>query len=396
MDGLQRQPDCDRDDVNFCAKEDTSQDDKPTRVYTRDGIIVRVYSGRQAITSDSEDDCPMTGGIFPNRLHEKLGFCNYCRPQDKSNIKTSTSGGCEFTGLILDDPHNRWCKPCRAFQEETDKQRKATKASTYQEEAEEDPGTSNEDVHSTSSDSNIEEDCKSTSADANTFEEDCTPSTSQRQQQDCDTSGDSEEEVGREVWKNTTESRPEAVPNECPICGQYFSRKYERDRHMKEVHSGEPSFKCLDCNKVFIREWILTRHKETAHSSHPPLYKCDICDKMFTQPGTRTRHKIEVHAGSCFKCNECPATFARKEGLLKHIKSGVHYIEYYCKCCKQNIIFKSLKSMESHYREIPKQGGRYYLTSCKNNPYPQRSSKYRIGNCPTVKGRMKGYTIKRK
>ena len=197
---------------------------------------------------------------------------------------------------------------------------------------------------------------------------------SQRQQQACD-SGDSRDEIGREV-----------PPLVCQICGKDFSRRYERDRQMNEVHSGFRCFKCPDCDQVFTQESNMTRHKKAAHSDHPPFYKCDIWYKLFTQPGTLNRHKYQVHSGSCFKCNECPASYARKEKLRQHIKSGRHHIEYYCICCKKNIIFKSLKSKENHCKDFRRYGATYI--SCKHKPFPRRTSKNRIGRCPSRKNRL--------
>ena len=73
QDGLKRQPDCDKEDNQ--AKGQTVADG-----FQRQPVCDKddeVHSGRQARILD---DCPMTGGIFPNILHEKLGFCNYCLP----------------------------------------------------------------------------------------------------------------------------------------------------------------------------------------------------------------------------------------------------------------------------------------------------------------------------
>ena len=97
-----------------------------------------------------------------------------------------------------------------------------------------------------------------------------------------------------------------------------------------------------------------------------------------SQVGTLRRHELEIHANpSRLKCKYCPATYNRSEKLEKHLRDGNHHIEYYCRCCKQNLIFKSLKSKEQHLTRIHRKGKAYYLMACKNNPFRQRNSKYR-------------------
>lgn len=190
--------------------------------------------------------------------------------------------------------------------------------------------------------------------------------------------------TGRKLWRRNVEYHGSLPPywwdNECPICHEKFMRRLERDRHVKEVHS-DVRHKCRDCEKVFTRLENMHRHWIATHSSHPPVLKCDICDKIFTQVGTLRRHEVQIHANPRrLKCKYCPATYARREKLEKHMESGKHHVEYYCINCKQNLIFKSLKAKEEHFKVIHRKGKAHYLMSCKNKPFPQRSSKNRMGH----------------
>ena len=172
----------------------------------------------------------------------------------------------------------------------------------------------------------------------------------------------------------------------CSICDREFYNRRNRDRHVREIHSGERKFKCTGCDRVFSREGNMERHRAQEHQDHRPVFKCDICDKVFTQVGSLRRHEVQIHTDpGRLKCPHCPATYARRQKLEAHMKSNKHHIKHYCKCCRQTIIFKSLKAKEEHCQVInliprSKWGPKPSTTlSCKNNPHPLKCSKNRDG-----------------
>ena len=203
--------------------------------------------------------------------------------------------------------------------------------------------------------------------------------------------------IGRSHFRRNVEYREkkgrhgkrEEIPpykwdNECNVCGRKFSKRWNMNRHVREAHSTQ-KIQCPDCEQVFTREENLKTHQKTHHRS-APVFKCDICGKIFTHVGTLRRHEVQIHAEPRRKkCPDCPASYARMEKLEQHIRSGKHHIEYYCKCCRQKIIFKSVKAKNAHCREVKLEARtkspRYRLTkkvvpepitllSCKNNPQP--------------------------
>ena len=157
------------------------------------------------------------------------------------------------------------------------------------------------------------------------------------------------------------------------------------NRHVREAHNRK-KIQCPDCEQIFTREENMKMHQKTHHRCMPKVFKCDICRKTFTQVGTLRRHEVQIHAKPRRqKCPDCPATYARMEKLKQHIRSGKHLLEYYCKCCRKKIIFKSVKAKDAHCKEVTLEprtkSPRYMLTklqvpepitilSCKNNPQP--------------------------
>ena len=151
---------------------------------------------------------------------------------------------------------------------------------------------------------------------------------------------------------------------QCSICEEVFLDRKTRDRHMREVHQIKPKQKCPKCSQTFSRTSHLTRHLNTKHRDTPPTYDCDICEKSFLREGNMMRHKKLVHGQQKdFKCEECPAKYAHKQDLDKHLKKGKHYRTFRCTYCKQTLVFKSFEHQERHFLSLPGNGGVY---SCRN------------------------------
>ena len=154
--------------------------------------------------------------------------------------------------------------------------------------------------------------------------------------------------------------------SKCNICEKKFTRRVDRDRHVREVHSKEKRIKCPDCDLTFSRQEYMFRHRTTSHTRSASKFKCEICEKLFTQQCNLDRHRADVHAGGDFKCDICPATYVRKEKLDKHKKSGQHQISFYCEICKKELVFKNMLALENHIKARKFSHVRLYCTSASH------------------------------
>ena len=164
----------------------------------------------------------------------------------------------------------------------------------------------------------------------------------------------------------------------CSICGKLFRSKYDLDNHSESKHKlitfkcsikgchktlktkdgcrshevikhgiGGKCFSCKECSSKFIRQSELTYHRYKQHGV--VRYSCQLCSRNFFYDKSLKRHLLicpgyssavmcifdscnlnfkrkdymmehynAKHLMKLFSCANCPKTFTRKSGLLKH------------------------------------------------------------------------------
>ena len=103
----------------------------------------------------------------------------------------------------------------------------------------------------------------------------------------------------------------------CDQCGKNLATKFSLERH--RLSHQHPSLPCIVCDKVFREEWARKRHMLT-HTADGACV-CPTCGNVFSTKFSLTRHENQVHKSvKDYKCEQCNATFCRKEKLNLHLQ----------------------------------------------------------------------------
>lgn len=105
----------------------------------------------------------------------------------------------------------------------------------------------------------------------------------------------------------------------CSGCAQEFTRKRDRDAHVRTVH--ERSFSCNRCQARFKTKSDANRHIRIVHERVRP-YQCPSCPSMFSERNKLRRHKETVHEKlRPYVCPVCSARFGELGNLRQHTGS---------------------------------------------------------------------------
>ena len=107
--------------------------------------------------------------------------------------------------------------------------------------------------------------------------------------------------------------------HKCEFCGNFFSTRGTLKQH-KNIHKKDKLFKCILCQKSFVAESRLTRHKREVHEGKTEK-KCGFCGKKFSRGDALKVHIYTVHEGHRdYKCEYCDKSFKQRSSLNGHYK----------------------------------------------------------------------------
>ena len=141
----------------------------------------------------------------------------------------------------------------------------------------------------------------------------------------------------------------------CSICGKYFERKGDCDRHEDSRSFARTG--CTVCLEVFCTKHALVihcigNHMDHSQPDHDSLDRrsCEQCGKVFAQKSSLFRHVRDIHhevgfeGCSSFKCDICKKQFEREENYHRHMKL-VHEpksdAEFKCSICQKGFSLKA-------------------------------------------------------
>lgn len=109
----------------------------------------------------------------------------------------------------------------------------------------------------------------------------------------------------------------------CYICGTYFTRKTNIEKHLTTRHGvgiAQASFPCEVCGVSFLLMEYTRRHEKNIHH-HKRQYRCGICRKMcFGYRSKLIEHLRTAHGGKGVVCAACGCAFKDVTLLERHYK----------------------------------------------------------------------------
>ncbi|XP_053674246.1 transcription factor grauzone-like [Anopheles nili] len=131
----------------------------------------------------------------------------------------------------------------------------------------------------------------------------------------------------RQHMEEHDESLRNSTSVPCSICGQVMRDKYILTRHVKLMHTVQPSVSCTTCGKTFKCKRNLSVHMTNVCMEPTRLYPCTICGKEFRRKNKLKEH-MSTHTGKpLYMCSFCPETFRQDTHLYYHRKNA-HYEQW--------------------------------------------------------------------
>uniref|UniRef100_A0A3P8TZ38 C2H2-type domain-containing protein n=1 Tax=Amphiprion percula TaxID=161767 RepID=A0A3P8TZ38_AMPPE len=209
-----------------------------------------------------------------------------------------------------------------------------------------------------------------------------------------ETVGDAQEDTGDNLKPMSVSPKEEDLGDpsssdilenkNCSLCGKYFARRVDMERHMKS-HSEDRPYKCSFCEKKFKNPYVLKRHQKEicksreqkkilpctadiakhlrSHSEEPEtgaLKVCPVCSRAFDSIKTLNRH-IQCHTDDRpYHCVHCKKRFKHMHGLKRHQIYAICHkktgpplkIPVWCSNCGKH--FEYLSALKEHQENICK------------------------------------------
>ena len=102
---------------------------------------------------------------------------------------------------------------------------------------------------------------------------------------------------------------------------EFINLKNENHQENEDTNSAtkkSTKVSCDICQKMFLCQKYLRKHKKTTHASTEPKYCCDQCGKKFQIQNYLTTHIRVTHSNNQYVCNQCGFKYTRKFSLIRH------------------------------------------------------------------------------
>lgn len=103
-------------------------------------------------------------------------------------------------------------------------------------------------------------------------------------------------------------------------CGKAFTMRDSLNKHIKNIHEGS-KYPCDQCPALLSSRMSLRRHIESCHLKLK-VFSCEKCDSNFAEQKSLKNHFQRVHLGIIEKkvpCEQCDLTFPNQWSLRRHM-----------------------------------------------------------------------------
>ncbi|CAH2062237.1 unnamed protein product, partial [Iphiclides podalirius] len=136
-------------------------------------------------------------------------------------------------------------------------------------------------------------------------------------------------------------------PLTCALCPRTFNHFKDLQEHMSSHYA---NFTCEDCPAQFVNKHGLLRHTTRMHVYGNSI--CDFCSKVFETRDKRLKHEQAVHNVKPlrYKCQQCFEKFNSYTKKLNHMvaRHGAKPAVYKCTLCERT--FKNSSKLSIHKR----------------------------------------------
>lgn len=80
----------------------------------------------------------------------------------------------------------------------------------------------------------------------------------------------------------------------CEQCSAVFNRRFNLNKHIRNVHENIRNFPCTTCGELFLQKSHLSAHILAVHEKSRP-FQCDLCSKSFSWIGVLRKHMQAIH-----------------------------------------------------------------------------------------------------
>uniref|UniRef100_UPI00358F1EF8 zinc finger and BTB domain-containing protein 16-like n=1 Tax=Myxine glutinosa TaxID=7769 RepID=UPI00358F1EF8 len=145
----------------------------------------------------------------------------------------------------------------------------------------------------------------------------------------------------------------------CSTCGEGFAFKQDLLLHKRNAHGRGKPYMCDECGRVFFSNGNFLRHQRIVHKGLKP-HVCTQCGRSFVDGGNLARH-MKRHTGDLsYPCDKCDKVFSALCHLNDHSRThNVGIKPYECKVCSRRC--RSFASMRNH---ISRHGGDHQAFRC--------------------------------